>query len=96
MAEGEKRRAEVDEEVDEASDSAAEKESSGTQDNIDNESESRQRAIRDLSPQCKQSEPVMDRELEEFGTDERKQKRGRPKRAENERETGKDKKLEEF
>ena len=35
MAEGEKRRAEVGEEVDEASDSAAEKESSGSQDNID-------------------------------------------------------------
>ena len=38
----------------------------------------------------------MDRELEELGTDQRKKKRGRPKRAENERETGKDKKLEEF
>ena len=38
----------------------------------------------------------MDRELEELATDERKTKRGRPKRAENERETGKDKKLEEF
>ena len=38
MAESEKRRAEVGEEVDEASDSAAEKESSGSPDNIDNES----------------------------------------------------------
>ena len=79
-----------------ATDSAAENESSGSQDNIDNESESRQRAIRDLSPQCKQSEPVMDRELEELRTDERKKKRGKPKKAEYERKTGKDKKFEEF
>ena len=57
---------------------------------------SRQRATGDLSPRCKQSEPVMDRELEELGTDERKKKRGRPKSAENERETRKDKRLEDF
>ena len=50
-----------------------------SQDNIDNESEFRQKATGDLSPQCNQSEPVMDRELEEMGTDERKKKRGRPK-----------------
>ena len=78
MSEGEKRRAEVGEELNETSDSAVEKESSGLQDNIDNESESRQRVTGDLSPQCKRSEPVMDRELEELGTDERKKKRGRP------------------
>ena len=50
MAEGEKRRAEDDVEVGEASGSVAEKESSGSQDNIDNESESHQRATGDLSP----------------------------------------------
>ena len=96
MAEREKRREEVGEEVGGARNSAAERERSGSQDNIDNESESGQRATGDLSRQRKQSEPVMDKELEELGTDERKKKRGRPKKPENEKETRKDKKLEDF
>ena len=38
----------------------------------------------------------MDKELEELGTDESKKKRGRPIKPENEKETRKDKKLEDF
>ena len=72
------------------------RERSGSQDNIDNESESRQRVTGDLSPQCKQSEPVMDKEFEELGADERKKKRSRPEKPENEKATRKDKKLEDF
>ena len=49
MAEGENRRVEVGEEVGEASDSAAKEESSGSQDNIDNDRESCRRATCPLS-----------------------------------------------